>query len=67
MIGFLLGSAAVIGFAGLFMILAPQRSASTMRFIDLTNDPAALRTYRIGGGVLVALAVILLITPFLPE
>ncbi|MGK6318492.1 hypothetical protein [Sphingomonas sp. DT-204] len=59
---FMLSVAIVIGLAGVFMIVAPQRAAIRLRLLSpLPNDAASLRIFRIGGGVLIALAAVLLI------
>ncbi|MBS0284782.1 MAG: hypothetical protein JSS15_10220 [Proteobacteria bacterium] len=61
MSSFVLGTAAIIGLTGLFMIAAPQRAAARLGFSLPTNGNHPFRIFRMGGCALIALSVLLLI------
>ncbi len=66
MSGFLIGTSLVIGLTGIVMFVAPQIVANRLSLALLPTDSTSRRTYRIGGGVLIALALVL-ITQLLSE
>jgi uncharacterized protein YjeT (DUF2065 family) len=58
-----IGIAMTLG--GLFLALAPiaaARAANALRFVPHSKDPGRVREYRVAGGLIAAIGIVLIIT-----